>query len=235
MSRFTFVTIIATLALASLATAETECFQVDIGFATKPCGKAPTTDEFNTFVSTQAAAVADLKARLPCGFTTCPKFKRDTEFSYKRSQAAPADAEDDFADLADIDIEEREVEERSIEVQEEVEESQVERRSLHAREIFDPRDLDLDEDELIARNLPVMRGADGKLVLFRSIPFPEPVKRDTIEERAVSTEASTVNKRAEEEYALALRSEVELSEDELIARNLPTMTNADGDVVLFRA
>lgn len=58
------------------------CAYVDDGFALKDCGNAPTQSEFADFLKKQAEEVARLAREFPCGYTSCPNFKRDLEFIY---------------------------------------------------------------------------------------------------------------------------------------------------------
>ncbi|KAH9814823.1 hypothetical protein DFH28DRAFT_894001 [Melampsora americana] len=58
------------------------CVYVDDGFELKDCGEAPTKSEFAEFLKKQAEDVARLAREFPCGYTYCPRFKRDLEFIY---------------------------------------------------------------------------------------------------------------------------------------------------------
>ncbi|EGG07369.1 uncharacterized protein MELLADRAFT_62682 [Melampsora larici-populina 98AG31] len=67
----------------SVGSIKKRCVFMDDGFELKDCGNAPTQSEFAEFLKRQAKEVARLAREFPCGYTYCPKFKRDLEFIYK--------------------------------------------------------------------------------------------------------------------------------------------------------
>ncbi|KAG0151236.1 hypothetical protein CROQUDRAFT_130189 [Cronartium quercuum f. sp. fusiforme G11] len=71
------------------------CNYVDDGFLLKDCGYAPTKEAFTEFLKTQASEVARLAQEFPCGFTSCPKFKRDLEFHYQSSSTPTSKAHEE--------------------------------------------------------------------------------------------------------------------------------------------
>jgi hypothetical protein len=245
------------------------CTFVDDGFVAKDCGNALTADGLTQFFATQASQVAQLQATNPCGFTTCPKMKRDTELTYsggdveKRqanmlSDTVPVtgDASGNLAPFNGGAAPKRDLEER----QDVASGSQGKiARAVEAGQ------------NMLADLVPVTSDAQGNLSPFNggatSKRDEEAVKFGGVATSKRAVEAGqnmladlvpvtsdaqgnlspfnggATSKRDEEAVEVLdtrslsheelLARGIDLDEDELLARNLPTMRTADGRLVLF--